>query len=431
VDFYSEDFMPAFPIDAIRSQFPAIARHANPPVFLDNPAGTLVPRSVVEAVSEAMIEASSNLGGMFSGSKRAMTIWHDAHQAAAEIVGAKSPGEMIIGMNMTSLTMHISRSIGRLTSPGDEIILTKMDHEGDVAAWLLMAEDRGLVVKWLPFNRETWRIEPEDLAPLLSKRTRLLAINYASNMTGSINDIATLTAMAQAAGALVYVDAVQFVPHHLPDVQALKCDFLACSSYKFFGPHLGVLYGREDLLLKMEAYKCRCTPNTLPEKFELGTPQTELLAGLTATADYLKWLGEATGHSGSRREKMLGGFDSVAGYEHVLTRRLIEGIQALDGTTVHGITNPNRFSDRVPTVSFTHKSISTHSFAEALAAEEIFMWSGHNYALEPSRHLGFSDDEGVVRIGIAHYNTAAEIERTLAALENVIKIQAHHNRERS
>jgi cysteine desulfurase family protein (TIGR01976 family) len=413
--------MKHFPIDAVRSQFPAIARHAKPPIFLDNPAGTLVPRMVVDAVSEAMIEASSNIGGMFSGSQRAMKIWEDAHHAASEIVGAKSSRELIIGMNMTSLTMHISRSIGRMTQPGDEIILTKMDHEGDVSPWLLMAEDRGLVVKWLPFNRETWRIEPDDLALLLNKKTRLLAINYASNMTGSINDIASFTAMAQAAGALVYVDAVQFVPHHLPDVVALKCDFLACSSYKFFGPHLGLLYGREELLHEMEAYKCRCTVETLPEKFELGTPQTELLAGLTATADYLKWLGEVNGYSGTRRDKMLGAYEAVADYELNLTRRMIEGIQALGGTTVHGITNPNRFNERVPTISFTHQQISTHRFAKSLAEQEIFIWSGHNYALEPSRHLGFADYEGVVRIGIAHYNTLEEVERTLAALEKVVK----------
>ena len=389
-------------------------------MFLDNPAGTLVPQVVADAVAEAMLSASSNVGGMFAGSLRAMEIWEQAHAAAAEIVGAASSREVIIGMNMTSLTLHMSRSIGRMTQPGDEIIVTTMDHEGDVAPWLLIAEDRGLDVKWLKFNRETWRIEPEDLAALLTDRTRLVAINYASNMTGSVNDIAALTELAHSVGALVYVDAVQYTPHHLPDVVALDCDFLACSSYKFFGPHLGVLYGRESVLRELDAYKCRCAADDLPEKFELGTPQTELLAGLTATADYLASLGELTGHAGTRRQRMVGAFDSVATYERDLTGRLIGGIQALRGTTIHGITDPARFDQRVPTISFTHETISTHDFAQSLAAKNICIWSGHNYALEPSRHLGLDDDQGVVRIGIAHYNTVDEIDATLAALGEVV-----------
>lgn len=412
--------LPAFPIDQVRSRFPAISKQANPPVYFDNPAGTLVPQQVIDAVADAMASATHNLGGFFDGSKHAERLWLDAHEAMADMLGASSHREIVIAQSMTALTLHLSRSIGRLFRPGDEIILTRMDHEGNVSPWLLLARDLGLTVKWLPFNRESWRIEPADLAPLLSERTRLLALNFSSNMTGSVNDVAALAGLARKAGALVYVDAVQLVPHRLPDVQSLGCDFLACSSYKFFGPHLGVLWGREDLLAGLEAYKVRCATEELPGRFEAGTPQTELLAGLAATVGYIEWLGEATGHSGSRREKLLGAYRSFAAYEDALTRRLIEGLLALPGVAVQGITDPAALEHRVPTVSFTHATVSTHVIAEGLAARGIWAWSGHNYALEPSRLLGLDEDEGVVRLGIAHYNTNAEVERTLVALSELV-----------
>jgi cysteine desulfurase family protein (TIGR01976 family) len=322
---------------------------------------------------------------------------------------------------MTTLTLHLSRSIARTLSPGDEIIVTRMDHEGDVAPWLLMAEDNGLVVKWLPFNEETWRIDPEDLAARLTNRTKLLALNYASNLTGSINDVRALTAMAKAAGATVFVDAVQFAPHGLIDVQALGCDFLACSAYKFFGPHMGVIWGREDLLRDLPAYKCRCSTDMLPGRFETGTPQTELLAGLEATVGYLEWVGEITGHSGGRRALLTGAFEALTDYERRITTKLIDGIVGLGGTTVHGITNPNRIAERVPTVSFTHRDLLPGRIAKSLADEDICVWSGHNYAYEVVRQLGLDEEQGVVRIGLAHYNTEAEVDGTLAALARVLQ----------
>lgn len=406
--------MTAYPIDLIRSRFPALAEPRT--AYLDNPAGTLVPASVIQAVGHAMATASSNLGGRFASSQRADAIWRAAHEAAAEFVNASSWQELVIGPNMTTLAYQMAGVIGRTLSPGDEVIVTRMDHEGDVSPWLAMADARGLVVKWLPFNTESWRIEPEDLAPLLSPRTKFLALNYASNMTGSINDVAALSAMARGAGAMVWVDAVQLAPHHLPDVQALGCDFLVCSSYKFFGPHLGILWGREALLRALPPHRVRCQSDDLPDRFCTGTPQTELLAGLTATIDYLAWAGEETGHTGTRRERMAGAYRAFETYEVALTRRLVGGLTALPGVRVIGIANPNLFAHRVPTISFTHDRISTHRFAEALAEEDINVWSGHNFALEPARYLGLSEDEGVVRIGIAHYNTEAEIERTLAAI---------------
>lgn len=420
----SQALLQTFPIESVRARFPALSQAPRPPIYLDNPAGTLVPQPVIEAVAKAMAEASSNLGGHFAGSKRADAIWLEAHRAVADLLGAASEREIVIGQNMTTLTLHLSRSIGRLFSPGDEIILTRMEHEGNVSPWLLLARDLGLTVKWLPFNRETWRIEPADLAPLLTKRTRLLALNFASNMTGSVNDVATLSAMARQSGALVYVDAVQLVPHRLPDVGSLGCDLLACSSYKFFGPHLGMVWGRQPLLTQLEPYKMRCASDALPERFETGTPQTELLAGLAATVDYLAWLGEITGHAGARREKLLGAYRSFEAYENQLMRRLIEGLRSLPGITIRGISDPAAFRHRVPTISFTHDTISTHVFAKGLAEREIYAWSGHNFALEPARLLGLDEDEGVVRLGIAHYNTAAEIEQTLAAIAEIVEADA-------
>lgn len=410
--------MTAYPIDLIRAAFPALLQSRT--AYLDNPAGTLVPEQVIAAVAQAMATASSNLGGRFAASQRADAIWRAAHEAAAEFVNAASWQEMVIGPNMTTLAFQMAQVIGQTLSPGDEIIVTRMDHEGNISPWLAMAEARGLVVKWLPFNRESWRIEPEDLSALLSPRTKFLALNYASNMTGSVNDVAALTALARAAGALVWIDAVQLAPHRLPDVQAIGCDFLACSSYKFFGPHLGIMWGREALLRSLPPHRVRCASDDIPDRFCTGTPQTELLAGLTATIDYLAWAGQATGHAGTRRERMAGAYNAFDAYEAGLTRRLIGGLMALPGVKLMGIANPNLFAHRVPTISFTHESVSTHRFAEALAAEDINVWSGHNYALEPARHLGLSEEEGVVRIGIAHYNCEDEIERTLAVIERLV-----------
>ena len=414
--------MREFPIDVVRDAFPALAPNSDSgsTIFLDNPAGTQVPRRVADAVAAAMLTASSNLGGHFSQSRAAEDIWQEAHEAMAHMLGAATDREIIIGPCMTALTLHMSRSIGRELVPGDEIVVTRMDHEGDISPWLHLAEDRGLVVKWLPFNRESWRIEPEDLAKTLSDRTRLLALNYASNLTGSINDVAALTAMAKAAGALVFVDAVQLAPHRLVDVQQLGCDFLACSSYKFYGPHLGILWGRSEHLERLTAYKCRCASDVIPEKFELGTPQTELLAGLTATVDYLAWLGTEVGASGDRRGRIAAAYEAAESYEDSLTAQLIDGLSGLDKTTIHGITNSNRLSERVPTIALTHERLEPETIARALGEQGICVWSGHNYAYEPVRHLGLDEETGVVRIGLAHYNTAAEVDHALGVLKGVV-----------
>jgi cysteine desulfurase family protein (TIGR01976 family) len=408
----------AFPIDAVRRQFPALA---TTDAYLDNPAGTQVPQSVIDAVTAAMASAASNLGGFFPASQAADAIYERALTAMADFLGGTSAREIVVGQSMTMLTFQISRSLGREWRAGDEIIVTRMDHEGNVSPWIRLAEERGLLVRWLTFNRDSWRIEPEQLKPLLNERTRLLALNYASNLTGSINPAAALTRMAQQAGALVYLDAVQFVPHGLADVARLGCDFLVCSSYKFFGPHLGVLWGRERLLAELYPYAVRCAPQTPPGRHDTGTPQTELLAGLAAATDYLAWLGELTGASGTRREKISSAYCAATAYEMPLAQRLIDELLRIPGLKVHGITDPSRQSERVPTISVTHPRHANSALARALAAQGINVWSGHNYALEVARALELDEREGVLRIGLAHYNTSAEVERLIGALKALVR----------
>ena len=415
--------MNTFPIEHVRREFPALSRthDGRSRVYMDNPAGTQLPRRVVDAITGALVDAASNYGGFFENSRNAEAIYARAHDAMRDFVNARSSSEIVVAQSMTNLTLHVSRSLGRRFAPGDEIVVTRMDHEGNVSPWLLLAEDLDLVVKWLPFNRETWKIEPEDLQALLGPRTRLLALNCASNLTGSVNDVAGLVALARSAGALTYVDAVQLAPHQCIDVQALDCDFLVCSSYKFFGPHLGVLWGRRRLLDEMTAYRVRCATDASPGKWETGTPQTELLAGLAACVEYYDWLGGEVSDEPSRRGRIEAAYRAAIDHEARLVTRLIDGIQAIPGTAVHGITNSNRVGGRVPTVSLTHDRVSPSHIAERLARDEICVWSGHNYAVEVVRHLGIDEETGVLRIGIAHYNTEEEVDATLTALEGALK----------
>ncbi|MER9434363.1 MULTISPECIES: cysteine desulfurase-like protein [unclassified Mesorhizobium] len=411
-----------FPIELVRERFPALSLtdKGRRRIYLDNPAGTQVPQVVADAVSRCLLTTNANLGGYFETTIAAQAVVDEAHRAMADFLGAASPEEIIIGANMTTLTYHMSRTLGRTMKPGDEIILTRMDHEGNVSPWLQLAEDLGLVVRWLPFDEKSWQVEEATLAGLLSDRTRLVALNYASNLTGSINRVKALSAIARNAGALVYVDAVQFAPHGLIDVQELGCDFLICSAYKFFGPHMGILWGRHDVIDDLKPYKCRCSSNGLPERFELGTPQIELMAGLTAAVDYFANLGAAAGEGGSRRQKIAKAFAVSIAYENPLAQQLIDGLSDIEGLTIHGITDPKRIGERVPTVSFTVDGIVPETIVRQMNAENIFLWSGHNYAWEIVHQLGIPAEYGVVRIGIAHYNTSAEIDETLESVHRVI-----------
>jgi len=276
-----------YPIDAVRAQFPSLATTdaGQRRIYFDNAAGTQVPQQTIDRMVDFFQRFNSNTGVFNPTSVAVDAMYAEAVAALADFLGTSDHGEVLIGANMTTLTYQLSRSLAHQFAPGDEIIISRMEHEGNVSPWLQMAEDVGMTVKWLEFDRDSWRVEPAQLELLLTDRTRLLALNYASNLTGGVNDVKALTAMAQAAGAIVYVDAVQYASHRLIDVKDLSCDFLACSPYKFYGPHLGVVYGKRERLVSLRAYKLRCASNDLPFRFSLGTPAFELIAGLMGTLE--------------------------------------------------------------------------------------------------------------------------------------------------
>ena len=419
-----------FDLDAIRAQFPALAiKDADQPrIYFDNPAGTQVPRSVIESMTRCLIESNTNVQGKFRTSQKVDALIADAHEAMADLLNADSAEEIVFGQNMTTITLHMSRSIGRLLKKGDEIILSRMDHDGNVAPWLLLAEDLGLVVKWLPFDTESFEFDLTSLDDLLTSRTRLVCVGAASNLTGTINDVKTICAKARDAGALTYIDAVQAVPHVSTDVQSLGCDFLVCSAYKFFGPHQGVLWGSREVLERLTPYKVRPAPDTIPGCFETGTQSHEGMAGTLAAVDYFSWIGETMSEQylgkysrfSGRRKFVHAAMDCLLDYETGLARHLISGLQQLPRVRVQGITAPDAFDRRVPTVSFTVDGQSPGDIAESLAARNIFVWSGHVYAVEAARCLGIYDHGGAVRIGPVHYNSSAEIDYVLNALSDIL-----------
>lgn len=416
----------SFDVARIRARFPALALTdaGRPRIYLDNPGGTQVPVDVVEAISTYLVHHNANVGGYFRTSIATTELVREAHRAAADLVGAASPAEVVFGPNMTSLTFSVTRALAPLFRPGDELLLTRMDHDANVAPWLLLAEELGLTVRWLDFDPATYRYDLTTLDALLTPRTRLAAVNYASNATGTINDVAAISRHVREAGGLVFVDAVQYVPHGPTDVQALGCDLLTCSAYKFFGPHQGILWGREEVLDRLRAYKVRPAPGTLPGRLETGTQSHEGQAGTLAAIDYLAWIGETMAEpalpgAATRRDRIVAAMESIAAYERILSARLVEGLLAIPGVTVHGITDVRHFGERVPTVSFTMEGHPPDAVARALADENIFVWSGHYYAVESVRRLGLHERGGMVRTGAAHYNTVEEIDRFLACVERI------------
>lgn len=411
-----------FPISEVRGKFPSleITDNGQRRIYFDNAAGTQVPRQVIDAVTDVYLRYNSNIGVFNSTSVAVDAMLANTYEAVADFLGAKDPDEIIFGPTMTSLTFRVAQGLGRLFKPGDEIIVTQMCHEGNVSPWLQMAEDRGLKVNWLPFNKDSWRIEPENLAPLLNERTKLLALNYASNLTGAINDVADLIQVAKSAGSLVFVDGVQFAPHGFVDVEKLGCDFFACSPYKFFGPHLGLIWGRRELLEQIGSHKVRCSTDQLSEKFAQGTHQIELLAGLGGTIEYLEELGRSVGGDGGRRDLIEVAYQATEAHEARLSRTMLEGLAAIPEVTLHGPASTNVSGGRVPTFSFTHKTKKPSVIAKALSLEGIFCQWGHNYAFEVAKFLGLDLDEGAVRLGFAHYNTEHEVQDMLKCLRTVL-----------
>jgi cysteine desulfurase family protein (TIGR01976 family) len=338
----------------------------------------------------------------------------------ADFLNAPSHDEIIFGQNMTSITLHVSRSIGRLFRPGDEIILSRMDHDANVWPWVLLARDLELEVKWLGFDPTTFEFDLSMLDALLTDRTRLICVGGASNLTGTLNDVTAICEKARAAGALTYIDAVQSVPHVATDVQAIGCDFLVCSPYKFFGPHQGVLWGRREVLEQLEPYKVRPASSSIPWCFETGTQSHEGFAGITAAIDYFAWIGQSMAGETERPQALRAAMAMLFEYEKSLASQLISGLRDIDGVVVQGITSPDAMDRRVPTVSFTHGAVAPGIIAESLAKENIFVWSGHNYAVEVARTLGIFESGGALRVGPVHYNTIAEIDEFLAALGRII-----------
>lgn len=414
----------------VRSEFPALARtdaRGRPYVYLDGPSGTQVHGSVIAAMADYLTQANANTHGAFITSQRTDETILRARQAMADLLNAPSPESIIFGANMTTLTFHISRAMARLWQPGDEVVTTLLDHNANVAPWLRLAE-QGIVVRQVPFHTEDCTLDLDALHRAIRRRTRLVAVGYASNATGTINDVAQITRWAHGVGAWTYVDAVHYAPHGPIDVQAIGCDFLVCSAYKFFGPHVGVLWGRRDLLEQLRPDKVRPASDEVPHRFETGTQNHEGLAGVIAAVDYLASVGRRAGgpFTGQfpglvgRKRDLKTGLCAIQTYERELAWRLIEGLERLPGLRIWGITDRTRAHDRVPTVAITLQGYAPRELAGRLAEEGIFVTDGHYYAITVTERLGLEGNGGMVRLGLVHYNTAEEVDRLLGILRCII-----------
>jgi cysteine desulfurase family protein (TIGR01976 family) len=398
-------------------QFPALHRRVNgrAPIFLDGPGGTQVPHRVIDALVHYLSTCNANRGGDFTTSRESDRILHEACQAAADFLNAPSPDEIVFGQNMTTLTFHLSRSFGQTLRPGDVVLVTRLDHDANVRPWVLAARDAGAEVRFVDIHPEDCTLDLDDLRRQLDSRVRLLAVTCASNLVGTINDVKTITQVAHEAGALVYLDAVHYAPHGPIDVQDWDCDFLVCSAYKFFGPHVGILWGRRELLAALPAYKVRPASEALPERWMTGTQNHEGLAGVAAAVDYLAALGKGA----TRREQLRSAMSEIRDYESKLASRLLDGLAERPRFKVWGITQRDCLAWRVPTVSLTSADHTPHQMAEHLARCEIYSWNGNMYALELSERLGLEERGGFLRLGLVHYNTAEEIDRLLVALDEL------------
>jgi cysteine desulfurase family protein (TIGR01976 family) len=411
--------MHAFDLTWIRAQFPALAQEVNghPAVFFDGPGGTQVPQRVIDAVADYLIRHNANTHGAFATSRRTDETIDAARAAMADFLGCAAD-EVVFGPNMTTLTFAISRAFGRDIRPGDEIVLTRLDHDANVAPWKAL-EEQGAVIRMVDIDTEECTLDMADMARAIGPRTKLVAVGYASNAVGTINDVATITQMAHAVGALVYIDAVHYAPHGPIDVQALDCDFLACSPYKFFAPHMGALYGKREHLARLRPYKVRPASDDIPDRWETGTKNHEGLAGVTAAIEYLAELGQRIKPAATRRVALVQAMEAIKAYERGLSERLIAGLLAIPGLTFYGISDPARFDMRTPTVAVRLAGRTPRELAEALGRRGIFCWDGNYYAINLTERLGVEADGGMLRIGLVHYNTAEEIDRLLEALNEL------------
>ncbi len=416
----------ALNLEQIRSQFPALSR---PTIFLDNPGGTQIARQSLEMIQNYLVECNANHGGVFPTSIESDRRVDEARLAMADFLNAASPDEIVFGANMTTLTFNISRALAQEFSKGDTLVVTHLDHDANISPWLRVAEDRGCRVRWVDFDPESGMLDLADFQAALEEHPRLVAVGYASNALGTINPLRKLISMAHEAGALVYVDAVQYAPHGPIDVQDLECDFLVCSAYKFFGPHLGILYGRYDLLERLRAYRVRPAPALPPGKFETGTGNFEGISGLLGALNYLEWVGLTFGSEhaelfteafSGRRLIFKQAMSAIRAYEFELSRALLGALQSVSGIRLFGPSDPSRLDLRVPTFSFTLHGHSPRQVAQFMAEHSINVWDGNFYALAVTERLGLEESGGLVRIGAVHYNTLGEIEQFKDVLQKLV-----------
>jgi cysteine desulfurase family protein (TIGR01976 family) len=406
----------------IRSHFPALASDT---IFLDNPGGTQICQQSMDRLDEYYLTMNANHEGAFETSARSDAAVEAAHAVMADFLHASRPEEIIFGMNMTTLTYTISRALGRTFKPGDTIVVTKMDHDANISPWLQVAEDRGCRIRWVNFHQETGTLDLEDFQAAMQEKPKLVAVGYASNALGTINPVEKLVEWAHAAGALIYIDAVQYAPHGPIDVQKLGCDFLVCSAYKFFGPHIGILYGRYEILDALKAYRVRPASSNPPGKFETGTGSFEAMHAVSGTMEYLVWVGETygaehlellasqyTGRALAFKKAML----AMRAYEYELNRKFLEIFDLLPDVTLYG---SKEIEPRVATFSFRVKNITPRQVAKEFGKAGINIWDGNFYALAVTQHLGVEESGGLVRVGAVHYNTFEEIRAFGEALQRI------------
>jgi len=414
----------AFDIGWVREQFPSLKLQVNgqAAAFLDGPAGTQVPMQVMVAIQNYLLSANANTYGAFLTSRRTNEMILAARAAMAAFFNCDS-NEVVFGQNMTTITFALARAIGRELKPGDEIVVTTLDHDANVAPWRAL-EEKGAVIRQVDIREEDCTLDLDDLKRKVTEKTKIVAVGYASNMVGTINPVAEITKLAHAAGALMFIDAVHFAPHGLIDVKALDCDFLVCSPYKFFGPHMGTLYGKREYLERFKPYKVRPATDTSPECWETGTQVQELIAGIAATVDYVAELGRrCDSTSKNRREALQAAYRATRQYETRLLTRLIAGLQEIPGIRIFGITDQHRFDQRCSTLSLRLGDHNPTKIAAFLGERGIFTWDGNFYALNLSERLGVEPHGGVLRIGLVHYNTAEEEDRLLAVLHEFVSQQ--------
>jgi cysteine desulfurase family protein (TIGR01976 family) len=404
-------------VNWVRAQFPSLQTQVNgqPAAFLDGPAGTQVPTRVMHAIQNYLTAANANTCGAFLTSRRNDEMIAASRAAMADFFRCDRD-EVVFGQNMTTITFSISRSIGRELQPGDEILLTTLDHDANFSPWKAL-EENGVVIRQVDIREEDCTLDLDDLKRKLSDKTKLVAVGYASNAVGTINPVADIIKLAHGVGALTYIDAVHYAPHGLIDVKALDCDFLVCSSYKFFGPHMGILYGKREHLQRFRPYKVRPCTDQIPDRWETGTQVQELIAGIAAAVDYIAEVGRHGDSSDTtRRNALAAAYRTTVAHETRLISRLIDGLQTIPGVHIYGITDPKRFGERCSTLSLRIGNHHPTAIATFLGERGMFTWDGNYYALNLTERLGIELQGGLLRIGLVHYNTMDEVERLLAAL---------------